>query len=201
LAIAEYPGHGQRGVVVQYPPWHATEILEGPNMRFEKCFRRLGRKGLHKAVIRVRQVEGHEVRLLLHAGNHHLRFTEVRLRLARRVRQRDEHLLAADLRRAHIVLHNRVAAGVAVLGAKPFEDALGRVSLLLRPLLVVLEDRVDRALPRAELRPPHRLLPLVARRRRILQHLPYCFTRQPKLPGNRSPAPAFHKNRPPHSCV
>ncbi len=88
-----------------------------------------------------------------------------------------------------------------MLGAQPLEDPLGRVPLLARPLLVVLQDRVDRALPRAQLRPPHRLLPLVARWHRILQHLAHRLPRQPKLPGYRSPAPAFHKNRPPNSCV
>ena len=71
LPIAKDPGHGQRGVVVENPRRHAAEVLEGADMSFEKGLRRLGRKGLHKAVVRVRQVEGHEVRLLLHAGDHH----------------------------------------------------------------------------------------------------------------------------------
>ena len=79
-------------------------------MGFQKGLGRLGRKRADEAVVRVRQIEGHEVRLLLHAGNHHQSFTEVRLRLAWRMGQRDEHLLAADLRRAHVVLHDRVAA-------------------------------------------------------------------------------------------
>ena len=128
-------------------------------------------------------------------------FAEVGLRLARRVGQRDEHLLAADLRRAHVVLHDRVAARIAVLGPQPLEDPLGRVPLLARALLVVFQDRVDHALPRAQLRPPHRLLPLVARRHRILQHLANRLARQPKLPRRRPPAHPLHQHRPPHSRV
>jgi len=49
---------------------------------------RLGRKGLHEAVVRVRQIEGHEMRLARHASNHHHGFAEVRLRLTRRMAQR-----------------------------------------------------------------------------------------------------------------
>jgi hypothetical protein len=86
-------------------------------MAFQKGFARLGRKRLHKAVVWVRQIEGHEVRRPLHAGNHHLRLAEIRLRLARRVGQRDEHLLTAQLLLAHVVLHDRVTAHVAVLGS------------------------------------------------------------------------------------
>ena len=95
------------------------------------------------------QIESHEVRLLLHAGKHHQSFAEVRLRLAWRMRQRDEHLLPDNLRRAHVILHNRVAAAIAVLGPKPLKDPLGRVPLLERTPLVVFDDRVDCALPRA----------------------------------------------------
>ena len=112
----------------------------------------------------MRQIESHEMRLLLHAGDHHLGLAEVGLRLARRVCERDEHLLAAELGLAHVVLHDGVAAGVIVFGPEPLDDALGRVPLLLRTLLVHFEDGVDRPLPRPQLRPPDRLLPPIARR-------------------------------------
>ena len=149
----------------------------------------------------MRQGKGHEVRLLFRSGDRYLGFAEVGLRLARRVGQRDEHLLAADLRRVHVVLHNRVAARVAVLGSKPLEDPFGRVPLLARPLLVVLENRVDHALPRAQLRPPDGLLPLVARRQGVLQHLPHRLPRKSKLPRRRPPAHPFHQHRPPYPRI
>ena len=44
-----------------------------------------------------------------------------------------------------------LAAGVAVLVAQAIEDPPGRVALLGRSLLVVLQDRVDDAHERAEL--------------------------------------------------
>jgi len=51
----------------------------------------------------------------------------------------------------HVVLHDRVAARVAVLGAESLEDPLGRVPLLARPMLVVFENRVDHAMPGSSL--------------------------------------------------
>jgi hypothetical protein len=71
---------------------------------------------------------GNEVRLLLLAGNYHHRLAEIGLRLARGVPQRHQHLLAAHLLIAHIVLHDRVTARIAVLGLQLLEDPLGRSS-------------------------------------------------------------------------
>src|SRR5208283_2131324 len=65
---------------------------------------------------------------------------------------------------------------------KAVEDALGRMPLLLRPLLVVLQNGVNDALPGAQLRPPNRLLPLIARRFGEHQHLAYGFACQSELP-------------------
>jgi hypothetical protein len=52
------------------------------------------RIGPHIAAVAVRQIEHEEVRLLLHAADHHHRLAEIGLRMARRMRQRHEHLLA-----------------------------------------------------------------------------------------------------------
>lgn len=79
-------------------------------MTFQKRLRGLGRKRPHEAVVGMRQIHGQVMRLLLDAGNHHQRFAEIRLRLAGRVHQRHKHLLTAQRRRAHVVLHDRVAA-------------------------------------------------------------------------------------------
>ena len=79
----------------------------------------------------MRQVEGEEVRLLLDPADDHDRFAEVGLRMAGRMSQRHEHLPPAAFALPHVVLHDRVAAGEAVLIAKPIEHPLGRVSLLV----------------------------------------------------------------------
>ena len=71
----------------------------------------------------------------------------------------------------------------------------------MRTLLVVLQNGVDDAQPWPQLRSQHRLLPLIARRNRILQHLANRLARQPKLPGHRPPALAVYKNLPPHSRI
>jgi len=88
-----------------------------------------------------------------------------------------------------------------VLGSQPIEDPLGRVSLLARPLLVVFKNRVNDALPRAQLGPPHRLLPLIAGWRRVLQHLADRLAGQAELPRRRPPAHPFHEHRPPYTRI
>ena len=64
-----------------------------------------------KSVIRVRTIHRQEVRFLLHSSDHNQRFAEVGLCLAGRMRQRHEHLPAAQFLAAHIVLDDGVAAG------------------------------------------------------------------------------------------
>jgi hypothetical protein len=53
-----------------------------------------------------------------------------------------------------------------VLVAQPLEDPLGRVTLFLAFRLVLFQDLVDGSKPGPQLGPAHRLLPLVAGRRR-----------------------------------
>ena len=98
-------------------------------MAFEESLRGLGWKGRHEAVVRMRQVHRQVVRVALDAGPDRLRLAEFRPRFARRMAQRHNHLLAAEFRLAHVVLHNRVAARVPVLGSESLEDTLGRVPL------------------------------------------------------------------------
>ena len=84
-------------------------------MAFQKGFCCLGRKCRHEAVVGLRKVHRQVVCLLFHAGDHHQHFAEIHLRLTGRMHQRYEHLLAAQHRCAHIVLHDRVAARESVL--------------------------------------------------------------------------------------
>src|ERR1019366_3952083 len=111
------------------------------------------------------------------------------------------HLLRPQPVRAHVVLHDGVAAEERVLGPQPLEDPLRRVSLPGWPPLVVFQNRVDRAQPWPQLRTLHRLLTLVPGRHRVAQHLPYRLPRYPKLQGDRTLTPALNPNRTPHTPV
>jgi hypothetical protein len=64
---------------------NAAEVREGPHVVLKKCLGCFSRKRSHKAVVRVRKVHGQVVRLLFHSRNHHQRFAEIHLRLARRM--------------------------------------------------------------------------------------------------------------------
>ena len=115
--------------------------------------------------------------------------------------QGNEHLPAVQLRRPHVVLHDRIAAREPVLCLEPLEDPLRCVPLLGRPPLVIFQNGVDHTQPRPQLGPPDRLLPLIAWRHREPQHLAHCLPRQPKLPGHRSLTPALHTYRSPYTPV
>ncbi len=64
-----------------------------------------------------------------------------------------------------------------------------------------MQNSVDYAQPWTKLGPLDRLLPLVPRRHRVLQHLPYRLSRQPKLLRYRSLTPALNTNRTPYTPV
>ncbi len=170
-------------------------------MTFQERFGRLSWKRRHEAVVRVGQVHRQVVRLLFHAGDHHQSFAEIRLRLARTMRQRNEHLPAVQLFATYVILHDGVAAAETVLFSKPVEDPLGRMPLLGRPLLVVVQDGVNDAYSRPKLRPPDRLLSLVAWWNSVLQHLPNRLSRKTKLPGHRTLTPALDTNSPTYTPV
>ena len=71
---------------------HAAEEAEGLHVPVAERLLGLGRIGHHKAGIRVRQVEREEVDLALRPADDADRLAEVGLGMARRVRQRHEHL-------------------------------------------------------------------------------------------------------------
>ena len=64
-----------------------------------------------------------------------------------------EHLLRTQPAFPYIILHDRVAAHEPVLVPKPLQDPFRRVTLLLRPGLVLLQDPVDRTNVGIELGP------------------------------------------------
>ena len=116
-SIPQNPRHRQLGVVVQNRPRHSAEVSESVAVTFQKRFRRLGRKRHHEAVVGLRQIHRQVVRLRTHSADHHLRLAEVGLGIPGWMRQRHEHLALAQLPEPHVVLHDRVAAEIAVLVA------------------------------------------------------------------------------------
>ena len=102
------------------------------------------RIGPHVAAVAMRQIEDEEASFLLDAADHHRRLAEIGLRMARRMRQRHEHLLAALIPLAHIVLDDRVAAGEAALVTKPVEYPFGSMPLLARHHNVSFQPLLDR---------------------------------------------------------
>jgi hypothetical protein len=132
LAITEDAGHRQLGVVVEDRLGHAAQKGERRVVAVEESLDPLGRVGLDEAPIRVRQVKAEEVDLLPDAPDHRHRLAKVNLRMAGRVGERDEYLAPPLPPLADVVLHRRVAAGKAVLGAQAFVDPLGGVPLLRR---------------------------------------------------------------------
>ncbi len=72
--------------------------------------------------------------------------------MARRLRQRHEHLPVTAFIAPHVVLDDRVAAGEAVLLLQAFEYPLGRVPLLARRRSVRCQDAVDDANKSVQLR-------------------------------------------------
>ena len=85
------------------------------------------------------------------------------------VNQRHVHLPAPAMMLAHVVLHDRVPAGKAVLVAKTIEDAARRVPLLAMVVVAVpAQPLVDESGEPIELRTAHRRGAPVSRRHRGL---------------------------------
>src|SRR3954464_15670502 len=120
--------------------------------------------------------------LLPYAADYRHCLAEVGLGMAGRVGQRHKHLLRLGTMLAHIVLHARIAAGIAVLGAQALEDALGRVPLLRRRRAVGRQDLVDDRGDGAELGAARRRGTPVARLHREGQHLAYGVAVDPEAP-------------------
>ena len=70
----------------------------------------------------MRQIERKEVGFLLDPADHHQRFAEISLGMARGVVQRDKHLPPTAQLIAHVILDDGVAAGEPVLVSKPIKN-------------------------------------------------------------------------------
>src|ERR1700730_5924705 len=151
--------------------------------------------------VRLRQVEAEDMQLHAHAADDADAFAEVDLRMARRMGERHENLARSGVGVPNVILHDRIAAGVAVFDPQPFENPLGRMPLLRRRRLVGFQDRVDDRNERSELRPLWSLGPHIAGRRRIPAHFGNRVPAQPKDPRRLAPALPFDKDKPSNRCV
>jgi hypothetical protein len=143
----------------------------------------------------VRQVHDEEVRLLLDPADDHDGFAEVRLRMPGRMRQRHEHLPPAAFALPHIVLDDRVAASEAMLIAKPVENPLGRVPLIVAGPAILLQPAVDDLGEAVQLRPLHRSGAPVSGRHRERQHLADAVARDVEMPRRLSLAHALRTSQ------
>ena len=81
--------------------------------------------------------------LLFDATDHHDRFPEVGLSMASGMIERNEHLPVSPPMFPNVVLDDGVAALEPVLITEPFENPLGRMPLLARPLPILRKPLID----------------------------------------------------------
>ena len=124
LAVAANLRHGKRGVVVKDRLGNAGKEGESADMAVKKCLRRFRRIGFHERRVRMRQVHKEHMQLLAHAADHADRFAEINLRMAWRMRERNECLPGPRPREPDVILYHRIAAAKPMLGLKPFEIRL-----------------------------------------------------------------------------
>ena len=96
---------------------HTAEKVEGRYVAIAKGFRRLRRIGFDKATVRVRQVHTQIMKPDLLARDIAIRLAKIRLRVARTMAQRHEHLTRPLRCLRHILAHDGVAAREAFLGS------------------------------------------------------------------------------------
>jgi hypothetical protein len=77
-----------------------------------------------KTGVRLRQVETKHMQLHAHAADDTDAFAEIDLRVAGRMDERDEDLARSGAGGPHVILHHRVAAGVAMFDPQPFENTV-----------------------------------------------------------------------------
>src|SRR3954471_6910977 len=104
----------------------------------------------------------------------------------------NEHLPRSGLLLAHIVLHSRVAADIAVLVTQALIDPLGRVALFGRRGAVRLQNAINDRCERIELGAGAWLGAPVTRRHREGQHLAHGLAMKTKAAGRLALAPALN---------
>src|SRR4051794_35017672 len=102
---------------------------------------------------------------------------------------------------ADVIGHNRVATVVAVLGFQAIKQALGRMALLARVLLILGQDLLDQLDKRPQPRPVRRLVACITRRYRKAHHFPDTLASNPKPASGRTLAHSFDKDGPAHRRI
>ena len=140
-------------------------------MAITECLRRLGRIGLHKDRIAVRQRDDKKAHLPGHATDYRPGLAKIRLGMTRWMRQRNKRLLQAQAPRMYIIPHHRIAAIKATFLTQPIIDPLDRMALLLRHPYIIMQYLVDKAGMRVALRTPQRHMPAITQWHRMRHHL------------------------------
>jgi hypothetical protein len=136
LAVAKNARHCDFEIIVQNRDRHAAEKRKCGDVPVEERFRGLRRIGLDEAGVRLRQVETKHTQLHAHAADDADAFAEIDLRMARRMGQRHEGLARPGAGDPNVILHDRIAASVALFDPQPFENPLRRMPLLRRRRLI-----------------------------------------------------------------
>ena len=134
--------------------------------------------------------------LLLHTADHHPRLAKVALGVAREMGQGDEHLPCLAPPLPYVVLDYGVLARESMLAPQTLVEALGRVALLAGNLEIIFQNPVDDAGERLQLGAAGRVLPPVARRRGVGQHLAHRVPVQAEHPRRLPDTHAFDHHRP-----
>jgi hypothetical protein len=139
--------------------------------------------------------------LALHPADDAQRFAKIGLRMSRRMRQRNEHLLAPLVPAGHVVLHDRDPTGKAVLVPKSLEDPLRGMPLIHQPPAILVQDPINDADKRVKLRSHRQLAPAVTGWHRKHHHLANGPRIDPKPTGRLPVAQTLNLHRMPDPSV
>ena len=179
-AVRQDAGHQAFVVVVEDGPRDAPEEGEGRVMPVQPGLRRRRRVGRDEARIAVGKLHGEEMRPPLDAGDDRIRLAKVRLGIARRMRQRHEHLPETTAPFPNVILDDGQSTREPMLDAKTLEYPLRCVVLLAVNRSVLLQNTVDDIRERIQLRALRWLAAAVARGLRMPEHLLHRFSRNAK---------------------
>src|SRR5712671_5496564 len=113
-AIRQDARHQASVVVIEHRQRHPAEEGKSVNVAVDPSLCRCRWIGPNVTRVAMRQIEREEVGFLSDPADHHQRFAEISLSMARGVVQRDKHLPPAAQLIAHVILDDGVAAGELV---------------------------------------------------------------------------------------
>ena len=164
-------------------------------MAVAESLSRLGRIGLDKAAVRVRQIHAKVMEPHLLARDIAVRLAKIRLRLTRAMAQGNEHLAGVQQGTRYILPHDRVAAEKPLFISQAFENPLRRMALFFVHAPVVFQDLVDPRHIRTKLLRHGPFAPPIARWNRILEHLGDRVAMNAKALRRLPAAQPFHHHR------